>query len=56
MVPGSNHDKGEFFPVFAVSKPTISRGTVALYLLRRDWAGLKWHPVLKVWGQLQDEG
>ena len=24
VVPGLNHDKGEFFPVFADSKPTIS--------------------------------
>ena len=25
------------------------------YLLIRDWTGLKWHPVLKVWKQLQDK-
>ena len=25
------------------------------YLLSRDWAGLKWRPVLKVWEQLQDK-
>ena len=25
------------------------------YFLSRDWAGSKWHPVLKVWGQLQDK-
>ena len=25
------------------------------YLLSRDWAGLKWHPVLKVWEHLQDK-
>ena len=25
------------------------------YLLIRDWEGLKWRPVLKVWEQLQDK-
>ena len=25
------------------------------YLLIRDWAGLEWHPVLKVRWQLQDK-
>ena len=25
------------------------------YFLSRDWAGLKWPPVLKVWEQLQDK-
>ena len=25
------------------------------YFLSRDWAGLKWGPVLKVWEQLQDK-
>ena len=25
------------------------------YFLSRDWGGLKWRPVLKVWEQLQDE-
>ena len=25
------------------------------YLLSRDWAGLKWRHVLKVWEQLQDK-
>ena len=28
---------------------------VQQYLLSRDWAGLKWCPVLKVWEQLQDK-
>ena len=25
------------------------------YLLSRDWVSSKWHPVLKVWEQLQDK-
>ena len=25
------------------------------YLLGRDWVGLKWHPVLKVWKQVEDK-
>ena len=25
------------------------------YFLSRDWAGSKWHPVLKVWKKLQDK-
>ena len=28
---------------------------VRYYLLSRNWVGLKWHPVLKIWEQLQDK-
>ena len=28
---------------------------VQQYLLGRDWVGLKWRPVVKVWEQLQDK-
>ena len=32
----------------------IKRYSVWYYLLSRDWVGLKWRPVLKVWEQLHD--
>ena len=37
-------------------KNVIERyGSTCVCLLRRDWAGLKWRPVLMVWEQLQDK-
>ena len=43
----------DFFLKFAQVDVYINKD--GSYLLSRDWAGLKWHPVLKVWEQLQDE-
>ena len=46
---------------FTVNEGSNSQGWLCTinkygsYLLIRDWAGLKWHPVLKEWEQLQDK-
>ena len=50
---------GQSFPTHSCDKTVIHEENiyqeVQQYLLSRDWAGIKWHPVLKVWEQLQDK-
>ena len=47
-------DQGQW--KFAVNN-ALARNTPTdhVHCIKREWAGLKWHPVFKVWEQLQDK-